>query len=194
MVLPLKQVGDKNRITWITQPQFINQQLLERRQTAFNVAMGKLRETNKIETVMQTAEAFGRGLFSECIPSEKKEYLSIEEWIQPVVEHILNPMGTAVAFTDITENEVKSVIFKCPVVDNLQDSCNHCPFSYGFVRGLFRSAFPNGEVLMGNVMANGAPLCQFTFKRHPTKDDLHERERIKKKFIQLRKNHATQQP
>jgi len=190
MVLSLKQVSDNKKTTWISQPTSVNQDLLKRRDKAFKIAMDKFEETNKIETVMQTAEAFGRGLYSDLI-EEKNNVISLEDWIQPVVQNIINPMGTAAAFTDISENEVKSVIFKCPVSENLGESCNHCPFSYGFVRGLFKSAFPQGEVLMGQVIANGAPMCEFIFKKHPEENDLAERERIKKKFIKSRKKHGT---
>jgi len=181
MALTIKEIGDEKRKVWITQPREINDTILKRREQAFHIAMGKLKEHNNPETVMQTAEAFGRGLFSDFI-QEKPTRWTMEEWIKPVVEKIFNPMGTAATFTKITEEEAKSVVFRCPIQQKSKEACSHCSFSYGFVRGLFRSAFPNGEVVMGNIMVDGAPMCEFTFKTNPTDEYDMERERVKQLF------------
>ncbi len=193
MTISLKEIGDNKHTVWITQPREINTQLLERREKAYQIAMGKLAETQKIETVMQTAEAFGRGLHAEFL-QKQEQFLSVDEWITEVVNHIFNPMGTAATFTHITDDQAKAAIFKCPVADDIHATCNHCPFSYGFVRGLFKSAFPTGEILMGKVIADGAPMCEFTFKRFPTEDDLRERERIKNKFRHPPGRHGPEKP
>jgi hypothetical protein len=183
---PLKKIESHGRTVWVTQPKQINEDLLKRRECAFNVAINKLAEHHKVETFMQTAEAFGRGLFAELI-TDRPEQWTIENWVKPAVEHIFNPMGIAATFTKITDTEAQSMIFQCPTTDLGEEACNSCPFSYGFVRGLFRSAFPDGEVIMKTTMMQGAPMCTFTFKRHPTAEDRRERERIKKVFTHLKK-------
>ena len=68
---PFRKIESRDHTVWITQPNEV-ETLLKRREIAFNVAKGKLADRDgKIETVMQTAEAFGRGLFEDFIKKEK---------------------------------------------------------------------------------------------------------------------------
>lgn len=175
---PFKRIESKDHIVWITQPNEV-EKLLKRRKTAFNVAKGKLADSGgKIETVMQTAEAFGRGLFEDFIKKETDNW-TMEEWIKPVVENIFNPMGTAATFTTITKDEAKSLIFRCRLHEDSNEPHMASLFTYGFLRGMFISAFPGGELLMGSTMAQGAPMIEFIFKANATDEDILERERIK---------------
>ena len=104
----------------------------------------------------------------------------MKEWVNPVVENILNPMGTAAAFTKITDTEVSSMIFGCQLHEDSEDPDMASLFTYGYLRGAFLSAFPNGELLMKSAMAQGAPMTKFIFKSNATDEDRLERERIKK--------------
>jgi hypothetical protein len=156
--------------------------LLKRREIAFNVAKGKLIDSGgKIETVMQTAEAFGRGLFEDFIKKES-EYWTMEKWAKPVVENIFNPLGTAVNFTKLTDKELRSLVFKWPLKEESSEADMASLFTYGFLRGMFLSAFPDGEILMENTMTKESPMIEFTFKVRATNDDKFERERVKKIF------------
>lgn len=161
--------------------------LLNRREIAFNVAKGKLIDSGgKIETVMQTAEAFGRGLFEDFIKKES-EYWTMEKWVKPVVENIFNPMGTAVNFTKLTDKELRSLVFKWPLKEESSEADMASLFTYGFLRGMFLSAFPDGEILMESAMTKESPMIEFTFKIRAIDEDKLERERVKKNLILMLK-------
>ena len=174
-----KKIDSGDNAVWATRPDEVDL-LLKRRETAFNVAKGKLADSGgKIETVMQTAEAFGRGLFEDFIKRES-EHWTMEKWVKPTVENIFKPMGTAVTFTKITDNEAKSLIFKWPLHEESNEIQVGPLFAYGFLRGMFLSAFPDGEILMGSTMTKDTPMIEFTFKIEATYEDRLERERVKK--------------
>jgi len=161
--------------------------LLNRREIAFNVAKGKLIDSGgKIETVMQTAEAFGRGLFEDFIKKES-EYWTMEKWVKPVVENIFNPMGTAVNFTKLTDMEARSLVFRWPLREESSEADMASLFTYGFLRGMFLSAFPDGEILMESAMTKDSPMIEFTFKIEATYEDRLERERVKKNLLLMLK-------
>jgi len=184
---PLKKIESKNRTVWITQPNE-TETLLKRREIAFDVAKGKLADSNgNIETVMQTAEAFGRGLFEDYIKKESGGW-SMDSWVKPMVKNVFNPMGTGATFTKITEDEAKSLIFKCPLHEDSGEPQMASLFTYGFLRGMLVSAFPGGELLMGSSIAHGAPMTEFTFKTDATEEERKERERIKKLFTNVSEN------
>ena len=137
---------------------------------------------------MQTAEAFGRGLFSDYIQCETKKW-TMKKWIKPVVDNIFNPMGTGATFTKISKDEATSLIFKCSLHEKSKQKHVASVFTYGYLRGLFKSAFPNGEILMGSTMAQGAPLIEFTFKTEASDKEKLERERIKNNFSENVRKH-----
>ena len=183
----LKKIESKDRTVWITQPNE-TEMLLKRREIAFNVAKGKLADGNgNIETVMQTAEAFGRGLFEDYLKKDSNDW-SMNSWVKPMVENVFNPMGTGATFTKITEDEAKSLIFRCPLHENSGEPQMASLFTYGFLRGMLVSAFPDGELLMGSSIAHGAPMIEFIFKADATGDDRIERERVKKLFTNVSEN------
>ena len=166
-----KKIQSGENTVWITQPNEI-QKLINRRDTALNIAKGKIQDTNgKIETVIQTAEAFGRGLFEEYIKKETKQW-TMDKWVNPVVKNILNPMGTAATFTKITEDEAKSLIFRYK--ENNEESTDpyiSSLFTYGLFRGVLLSAFPNGEIIIKSSMANGSQVDEFTFKANMSNEN-----------------------
>ena len=106
----------------------------------------------------------------------------MNQWIKPVVENIFNPMGTAATFTEITEDEAKSFVFRYNTLteDESTDPYLSSLFTYGFLRGILLSAFPDGELIMKSSMAEGAQVDEFTFKAKITDEDRFEPERIKK--------------
>jgi hypothetical protein len=183
---PLRKIASsRDHAVWMTQPDE-SEFLMKRRDIAFDVAKGKLAESGNIETAMQTAEAFGRGLFSDFIKNESTAW-TMNTLIEPMTEHILNPMGTGATFTNITENEATSLIFRCRLHDEVDEPHMASLFTYGFLRGMLRSAFPHGELLMGSSMAEGAPMIELTFKTRATDKDRWERERIKRLMIDAAK-------
>lgn len=176
---PLRKIASsRDHTVWMTQPNEV-ETIMKRRDIAFDVTKGKLTENGKIETAMQTAEAFGRGLFSDFIKNESTAW-TMNTLIEPMTEHILNPMGTGATFTNITEDEATSLIFRCRLHDEADEPHMASLFTYGFLRGMLRSAFPHGELLMGSSMAEGAPMIELTFKTRATDKDRWERERIKR--------------
>ncbi len=178
----LKKIESGDRTVWITQPNEI-ENILNRREAAFNIAKEKLAsEPGKIETTMQIAEAFGRGLFEDLIKKNSDEW-TMEKWVKPIVGNIFNPMGTTATFTKITEDEAKSLIFRCQFHEDSKEPHIASLFTYGFLRGMLLSAFPDGEILMGSSMAQGAPMIEFTYKTSATDEDRLERERIKEVFM-----------
>ena len=112
---------------------------------------------------MQTGEAFGRGLFEDSI-KEKPEKWTMEEWLSSTVEHIFNPLGNAFTFSEIADDEVKSLMTRCPLHENTNEPHVASLFTYGFMRGLLLSAFPHGELLMGDIVeTEGRPKTEFIF-------------------------------
>lgn len=178
---PLDETLSNDNFIWKTK-QITNEELSNRLNTAFNVALGKLVDTNgNIETVVQTGEAFGRGLFAEFI-IEKPEEWTIKEWLDLTVENIFSPMGNAFTFTKIDDDEATSVLTKCPLHESSKEYNVAGLFTYGFIRGLLLSAFPRGEVLMGSTMAKETPMTEFIFKTNASHRDRFERERVKDFF------------
>jgi hypothetical protein len=183
---PLRKIASsRDHTVWMTQPNEV-ETIMKRRDIAFDVTKGKLAENGKIETAMQTAEAFGRGLFSDFIKNESTAW-TMNTLIEPMTEHILNPMGTGATFTNIKEDEATSLIFRCRLHDEADEPHMASLFTYGFLRGMLRSAFPHGELLMGSSMAEGAPMIELTFKTRATDKDRWERERIKRLMIDAAK-------
>ena len=179
MQKPLKEIKSEDQTVWITQPNEI-ESLLKKRETAFEVAKGKFAESNgNLELVMQTAEAFGRGLSTEHI-REKPE--TVRRWLESATEQIFNPMGTGATFTKITDDEAESKMFRCLLHDDSDDPEIVSVFNYGFMRGMFLTAFPNGELLMKNSMAKGAPMTELTFKANANVVDKLERQRVMNSF------------
>lgn len=186
MADPLKEIEINNKKMWITKPQE-HDIIAQRVETAFNIALGKLLETKgNIETVMQTGEAFGRGIFADLI-QEKPEEWTMQEWLESVITHIFNPMGHGFTITEISDNCIKSMMTRNPLHEKSSERNIVGLFTYGFTRGLFLSAFPKGELIMDNTTLTDDPLTEYTFKINPLHRDRLERERVKNFFITTKK-------
>ena len=141
-----------------------------------------MKKTDNLETVMQTGEAFGRGLFADFIKDKPSEW-TMEEWLDSMVEHIFNPLGNNLTVSKITNDEVKSFLTRCPLQENTNEPNVASLFTYGFIRGLLLSAFPQGELLMESVKkGEGSPITEFIFKANALYKDKFERERVKSTF------------
>ena len=185
MQKPLKEIKSENHRVWITQPHELRT-IVKRQENAFEIAKGKFLESGNIELVIQTAEAFGRGLFNEVIKDKPKEW-TMKEWLVLATEQILNPLGEGATFTKISDEEVKSLVFRNLLHEESPDSATVSLFTYGFLRGMFLSAFPEGELLMKSTMAAGAPMSEFIFRAQANGLDHGERERIKHEFTTMKK-------
>jgi len=176
---PFKKIESDNHTVWVTQPNKL-ETFLERKETAFNVAKGKLTDSNgKIETVLQTAEAFGRGLFADYIKNGTKKW-TMDKWIEPVIENIFNPMGSEATFTKITEKEVRFKLSKFELIKESNKSDVASLFTYGYIRGILLSAFPYGELIMEtNTSDQKQSMIEFTFKTIADDVDIYEREKVK---------------
>lgn len=176
----------KDHAVWDTRPSK-SEEISKRRDTAFTVALGKLLDTHgNIEAVMQTGEAFGRGLFAEFL-QEKSEEWTMEKWLDVTMENIFDPMGTSFTLAEIENDKARSLMTQCLLHENSEEPHAASLFTYGFIRGLLLSAFPKGELLMGSTMALGAPVTEFTFKTTASYKDRFERQRVKNLFTTTKK-------
>lgn len=182
----LKEIKSHDRSVWITQPKEV-EELLRRREIAFDITRGKFNDSNgNSELAMRAAEAFGRGLFAEHI-KEKPEEWNMIDWLESTAGQIFNPLGTGATFTKITEDEARSLMFRCLLHEDSNEEHMASLFTYGFMRGMLLSAFPNGELLMKSDLAKGAPMTEFIFKANATDEDRLERERVKNSFESITK-------
>ena len=181
MEKPLKELPVSDRTIWTTQPHETHK-IVKRAETALSVAKWKFEESHgNLELVMQTAEAFGRGLFAERMKDKPKGW-TMAQWVESTTREILNPLGTEATFTKITNNKVKSVMNRTLLQEESTEPEITSLFTYGFMRGILLSAFPKGELLVGSTMAQGAPMTELIFKTKATEEEKAERERVKSFF------------
>ena len=173
----LKPISSENQTVWMTQPKEI-EAIMQRQETAFATAQGKYEESGNIEMAMQTAEAFGRGLFADMIKEKPKDW-TMKEWINIIAREVLNPLGTGATVTKLAEDVVETHLFKSSLHEAEEDQHLASVFTYGFLRGILLSAFPKGELLMNTSIAFGAPTTSLVFKAHASIGDSGERERVK---------------
>ena len=177
----LKEGHAQPHIVWNTRPHEMNK-MKKRAENAFTVARWKFEESNgNLELVMQTAEAFGRGLFTEFIKEKPKNW-TMKHWVESTTKEIFNPLGTKAKFTKITDNKIKSSVMVPTLLQEMKEQEISSLFTYGFMRGILRSAFPEGELLLGSTMTKDAPMTEFIFKIRATGEEKTERERVKTFF------------
>lgn len=175
----LKKIESKGKTVWVTRVQDSkNTSLKKKREDAYESLLEAINNDTDFDTLLEIAEDFGKQTFKDQITETTQDW-TMEDWIDPVVEKIFNPMGAAGTFTKIADDEIHSLVFRCP---STQESWSSCLFSYGFTRGLVKSVFPQGEVLMGKTMSNGAPMCEFIFKAKPTPEEKTKSKEMKKQW------------
>ncbi|MEW6069191.1 MAG: hypothetical protein AB1485_01100 [Candidatus Thermoplasmatota archaeon] len=132
------------------------------------------------ELVISSAEELGRLVFDKRVGKRIEKYTPME-WAKITSTYIWNSQGTGIVFSEISNEKIVSHVFKCPTPERAGKAPHiSCPFSWGYARGIWRSAFPDGEVLMGGTMAHGAPTCQFLWYVKTNKKLSEERERVKR--------------
>jgi hypothetical protein len=154
-------------------------------QAAFQTAIEKLRESHgNAEIVLQTGEAFGRGLFSQKM-QEKDHRWTVGEWLEKAEENVLAPLRTEFTFTRMSPDVATLFLERNPLIHTTNEGMIASLFMYGVMRGLFQSAFPEGELLCkGAFMGESS---EFIFKTHASQSDRSERERMKRLFTVLKK-------
>ena len=165
--------------------------LTQRTDVAFNVALGKFLDTGgNTETVVQTGEAFGRGLFADFLQEDQRDW-TLHEWLNITAHQIFSPMGSGFTFTELSEDTAILVMTKSPLHEQSQGSPIASLFTYGFIRSLFLSAFPKGEVFLGStVISNvvkGDTMTEFVAVTNASDEDRWERERVKQYFTKMKK-------
>lgn len=183
---PLRTITSQDKMVWMTQPRE-DVSVMQRTSDAFDIAQGKFEETGNTEIVMQTAEAFGRGVFADQVKKKPKQW-TMKEWMQVVTRDVLNPLGIGATITELTEDTARSVVFRLPLHEDAEDPHFASLFTYGFLRGLLCSVFPEGEVIMKSTMATGAPMTSLVFKTSSSQAVSPERERVKEIFTTMKKD------
>ncbi|MBN1280177.1 MAG: hypothetical protein JXA00_00860 [Candidatus Thermoplasmatota archaeon] len=147
------------------------------RESAFQVALEKLQETHgNTEMVVQTGEAFGRGLFAQRLQQKPPDW-TMQQWVQQIEEEILKPLGHEFTFTKVSPDAATTFMRRDPRAHLPEHSTVASLFHYGLMRGLFLSAFPKGELVLSEHKATLYP--EFTLKTFATMRDKWERERVK---------------
>jgi len=171
---PAQKKESQDHVVWTTMSS-MSEGILKRRDTAFHVALEKLLETHG-----------NRGLFAEFI-EEKPDEWTMKEWLDATIENIFDPMDTSFTIAEVRTDKARSLITQRLLHENSDESHVASLFTYGFIRGLFLSAFPKGELLMGSIMALDPPVTEFTFKTNASYKDKFERQRIKNLFTTTKK-------
>ena len=132
------------------------------------------------EIVMKSAEKLGSRVFEEYV-KERPEKWTTMEWVEKTSKFIWNLQGTGIVFSEISDEKIVSHVFKCPTPERAGEAPHiACPTSWGYARGIWKKAFPDGELLMGGTMAHGAPTCEFKWFVKSSKEHAELREKMKK--------------
>lgn len=132
------------------------------------------------EITLKAAEKLGMNIFDECIKETAVEWTT-KIWTETIARFVFNPQGTGIIFSEISKDRIVAHVIKCPTPGRAGKAPHlTCPFSYGYARGLWKKAFPDGELLMNGTMAHGAPTCGFTFYVKADKEHAEMREKIKR--------------
>jgi hypothetical protein len=178
--------SEKKPVTHIFEEEELteDEQITKWRDSAFNAALEKLEKPHgNVETVMQTGEAFGRGLFAQRL-KEKSPDWTIKTWLEATEDDVFKPLGTEFTFTKIAQDVATTFIQRDPLRQISKESTIASLFTYGVVRGLFLSAFPKGELLINGKTTIDQP--EFIFKTHASIKDRFERERVKRTFTTIK--------
>lgn len=154
------------------------------RQSAFTAAMEKLQDEHQDpDSVMRMGEAFGRGLFAQRI-KEKAPDWTLKEWLKELEKDVWRPMGTEFTFTKISHDVATTFLNRNPLAHSSQEQSASSLFNFGVMRGLFLSAFPQGELLIGELNNNHPEVI---FKTIASAKDRLERERVIRALTVMKK-------
>ena len=160
----------------------------ERMNIAFKVALEKLLKKNgTLEIVVQTGEAFGRGIFYEFLQKEYSDW-TMEEFLNSTIKKVFSPIGTSFNIAEISDDKARSLITQYSFDKNEYELDSIASFfTYGFIRGLLLSAFPKGELLIGDTLLLDVPLTEYIFKANASTLDKSIRNSIKNLYT-VKKN------
>jgi len=152
--------------------------------SAFHVVVEKLQENHgDAETVLRTGEAFGRGLYSQQL-KEQSPVWTLEKWLELSEDDVFRPLDTEFTFTKISDDAAMTFLNRNPLKFKSKENAVEPLFTYGVMRGLFLSAFPDGELLFEDKET--ADHKKIIFKTHASVKDRFERERVKRLFTSLK--------
>jgi hypothetical protein len=161
------------------------EQLTDWQHSAFTAALEKLQtEHQNPDSVMRMGEAFGRGLFAQRIKDKAPDW-TMKEWFQEIEKDVWGPLGTEFTFTKISHDVVTTFINRNPLAHSSQEQSAVSLFNFGVMRGLFLSAFPQGELVMNEVKNKEHP--ELIFKTNASAKDKLERERVIRALTFLKK-------
>lgn len=154
-------------------------------QSAFQAALEQLKTGHGTpDSVMRMGEAFGRGLFAERI-KEKSPDWTMKQWLQEIEKDVCEPLGTEFTFTKVSPDVVTTFMNRNPLAQKSQDQTAALLFHFGVMRGLFRGAFPQGELVIRELKDHERP--EFIFKANASAKDRLERERVIRTLTFLKK-------
>jgi hypothetical protein len=160
-------------------------QLMQWQENAFQAALEKLQKHHgSPDTVMRIGEAFGRGVYAQEMKGKSPDQ-TIPEWIKEIQKDICTPLGTEFTFTKISHDLATTFVNRNPLAHRPEESIAAELFHFGVMRGLFLSAFPNGELLINVLDDNEKP--EFIFKTFASGKDRLERENILRTLTELNK-------
>lgn len=165
------------------------EQLTDWQQSAFHAALEKLQSGHgNPDSVMRMGEAFGRGLFAQRI-KEKATDWTMKEWLLEIEKDVCGPLGTEFTFTKISHDVATTFINRNPLAQTSQERTAESLFNFGVMRGLFLSAFPQGELVLDEMKNKDHP--ELIFKANASAKDKLERERVIRAFTFLKKEDGT---
>lgn len=162
-------------------------QLQAWRETAFTAALQKYKANHdNIETILQTGEAFGRAIHSAHLT--RTDEWNLDDWCTEA-SRLLAPLGDAFSVTHAQSDVVATFLRRNPLTHQHHNDPLDALFTYGTLRGLFRSAFPDGELVLTRPTTTDTPASLY-FKLHPSSLDRLTRERVKES-ISVMNRHDT---
>jgi predicted ArsR family transcriptional regulator len=181
----LTQIKSAGKTVWVSKPApdedfnlKLNDLLVL---TVIREVLAELDKDFGAEIIMQSAERLGEQVYERYVA--KESVTTPLEWAKALCTNVFNRMGIGIQFEECTDEKLVANIFQCPTVERaMRDANITCGFSYGFAKGLWQKAFPEGTVKMGRTKAKGAPTCEFVFytKRPPAaSSDVDDRELAK---------------
>lgn len=150
------------------------------RDSAFHAALEKFHAGHgNAEAILQTGEAFGRAIFSSHL-ADTTDW-DLEQWCTEVSE-LLAPLGDSFALTGGRHDVVATFLRRNPLTHHRLDRPLESLFTYGTLRGLFLSAFPEGELVVSPSPSGDDSPGSLMFKLHPSSLDRLARERVKEAY------------
>jgi len=165
-----------------------DQPLTSWQDSAFHAALEKLHSGHgSPDSVMRMGEAFGRGLYAQRM-KDKPDW-TIKEWLSEIEQDVCKPLGTEFTFTKISHDVATTFMNRNPLAAASHERSAASLFNIGVMRGLFLSAFPQGELVIRECSDEDHP--ELVFKTYASAKDKLERERLIRAFSVVKKDEGT---